>query len=44
MMKVWDICTGKKLFEFSANLGENVTISSMDVDNSGKRRVNINVL
>ena len=37
MLKVWDISTGKKMFEFSANLGSDVAISSMDVDKSGKR-------
>ena len=37
MLKVWDINTGKKMFEFSANMGEGVIITAMDVDKAGKR-------
>lgn len=41
MLKVWDIYSGKKMFEFSANLGDGIIISAMDVDKSGKRWVNV---
>ena len=41
ILKVWDICTGKKISEFSADMGQDVTISAMDVDKAGKRYINI---
>lgn len=37
IVKVWDIITGKIMFEFSANMGKDVTVTSMDVDRTGKR-------
>ena len=36
-VKVWDISSGKNVFEFSGDMGKDVGIRAMDVDMAGKR-------
>jgi hypothetical protein len=37
IVKVWEIMSGKNTFQFSADMGKEVGIRSMDVDKAGKR-------
>ena len=37
VVKVWDISSGKNVFEFCADMGKEVGIRAMDVDRAGKR-------
>lgn len=39
VVKVWDILSGKNVFEFSADMGKDVGVRSMDIDKAGKRVV-----
>ena len=38
-MKVWDISSGRNVFEFCADMGKEVGIRAIDVDKAGKRCV-----
>ena len=42
VVKVWDISSGKNVFEFCADMGKEVGIRTMDVDRAGKRYVSGN--
>ena len=37
VVKVWDISSGKNVFEFCADMGKDVGVRAMDVDRAGKR-------
>ena len=40
VVKVWDMCSGKKTFEFSVGRSG---ISTIDIDKSGKRYLNLTI-